>query len=164
VVFPEALSEAAAKDQMFVGGRFGLSRTGTRRRKVETLGPERADLSVEAVELHASVGVTDTANAAPTTPGDLALDELRRALDVAASKALERCGKNWAGAPVMLRPEPSSKDFGNKRFRFAVTSRIEPTLNIEIFDHRSRSMYRAVNHNLAVTCFEGVVNHSATKP
>jgi hypothetical protein len=29
-------------------------------------------------------------NAAPTTPGDPTLDELRRALDIAASKALER--------------------------------------------------------------------------
>jgi hypothetical protein len=36
------------------------------------------------------VGVTDTVNAAPTTPDDLPLDELRRALDIAASKALER--------------------------------------------------------------------------
>jgi hypothetical protein len=36
------------------------------------------------------VDVTNTVNAAPTTPGDLALDELRRALDIAASKALER--------------------------------------------------------------------------
>ena len=69
IVFPEALSEAAAKDQKPVD--------------------ERVDLS-EAADLHASVGVTDMVNAAPTTPGDLALDELRRALDIAASKALER--------------------------------------------------------------------------
>jgi hypothetical protein len=69
IVFPEALSEVAAKDQKLA---------------------EKADLSVEAADLHASVGVTDTVNAAPTTPGDLALDELRRALDIAASKALER--------------------------------------------------------------------------
>jgi hypothetical protein len=63
IVFPEALSEAAAKDQKLVA--------------------EKADLSVEAADLHASVDVTDTVN-------DLALDELRRALDIAASKALER--------------------------------------------------------------------------
>jgi hypothetical protein len=61
VVFPEALSEAA-------------------------VNAEKADLSVEAADLSASVGVTDTVNGAPTTPGDLALDELRSAL----SKALER--------------------------------------------------------------------------
>ena len=67
IVFLEALSEAAAKDQKLVA--------------------EKADLSVEAAELHASVNVTD--NAAPTTPGDLALDELRRALDIAASKRLD---------------------------------------------------------------------------
>ena len=66
----EGLSEAAAKYQKPVA--------------------EKADLSVEAADLHASVGVTDTVNAAPTAPGDLALDELRRALDIAASKALER--------------------------------------------------------------------------
>jgi hypothetical protein len=70
IVFPEALSEAAAKAQKLVS--------------------EKDDLSVEAADLHASVGVTDMVNAAPTTPGDLALDELRRALDIAASKALER--------------------------------------------------------------------------
>ena len=64
IVFPEALSEAAAKDQKLVA--------------------EKADLSVEAADLHASVDVTDTVN------GHLALDELRRALDIAASKALER--------------------------------------------------------------------------
>jgi len=45
---------------------------------------EKAGLSVEA-ELHASVGVTDTVNAAPTVPDDLILDELRRALETAAS-------------------------------------------------------------------------------
>ena len=66
IVFPEALSETAAKDQR--------------------LSAEKADLSVEAAELHASVGVTDTVNAAPTMPDDLILDELRRALDIAASK------------------------------------------------------------------------------
>jgi hypothetical protein len=70
IVFPEALSEAAAKDQKLVA--------------------EKADLNVEAAELHASVGDTDTINAVPTMPGDLALDELRRALDIAASKALGR--------------------------------------------------------------------------
>jgi hypothetical protein len=69
IVFPEALSEAAAKNQKHVA--------------------EKADLSVETADPHASVGVTDMV-AAPTTPGDLALDELRRALDIAASKALER--------------------------------------------------------------------------
>ena len=63
IVFPEALSEAAAKDQKPVD--------------------ERVDLS-EATHLHASVGVTDMVNAAPTTPGDPTLDELRRALDIAA--------------------------------------------------------------------------------
>ena len=70
IVFPEALSEAAANDQKLVA--------------------KKADLSVEAADLHATVDVTDTVNAAPTTPGDLALNELRRALDIAASKALER--------------------------------------------------------------------------
>ena len=50
----------------------------------------KADLSVEDAEVHASVGVTDTVNAAPTMPDDLILDELRRALDIAASKALEQ--------------------------------------------------------------------------
>jgi hypothetical protein len=69
IVFPKALSEAATKDQKPVA--------------------EKADLTVEAADVHASVGVTDMVNAAPTTPGDLALDELRRALDIAASKALE---------------------------------------------------------------------------
>ena len=64
IVFPEALSEAAANDQKLVA--------------------EKADLSVEAADLHASVGVTDMVNAAPTTPGDPTLDELRRALDIAA--------------------------------------------------------------------------------
>ena len=39
IVFPEALSEAAAKDQKLVA--------------------EKTDLSVEAADLHASVGVTD---------------------------------------------------------------------------------------------------------
>ena len=38
----------------------------------------------EAADLHARVGVTDMVNAAPTTPGDPTLDELRRALDIAA--------------------------------------------------------------------------------
>jgi hypothetical protein len=52
IVFPEALSEAAAKD-----------------------------LSVEAPDL-------DMVNSAPTTPGDPTLDELRRALDIAASRSL----------------------------------------------------------------------------
>ena len=70
IVFPEALSEAAAKDQKLVA--------------------DKTDLSVEAADLHASVGSADMVNAAPTTPGDLALDELRRALDIAASKALGR--------------------------------------------------------------------------
>jgi hypothetical protein len=64
IVFPEALSEAAAKDQKLVA--------------------EKADLNVEAADLHASVDVTETVNATPTTPGDLALDELQRALEIAA--------------------------------------------------------------------------------
>ena len=64
IVFPEALSEAAAKDQKLVA--------------------EKADLSVEAADLPASADVSDMVNEAPTTPGDLALDELRRALDIAA--------------------------------------------------------------------------------
>ena len=68
IVFPEALSEAAAKDQKLVA--------------------EKTDLSVEAADLHASVGVTDMVNAAPTTPGDPTLDELRRALEIAASRSL----------------------------------------------------------------------------
>jgi hypothetical protein len=59
VVFPKPLSEAAVKNQTLVAD----------------------DMSVETADLRASVGVT--VNAAPTTPGDLALDELRRALDIA---------------------------------------------------------------------------------
>ena len=70
MVFRKALSEAAARDRKPVA--------------------EKADRSVEAADLHASVGVTDTINAAATMPDDLILDELRRALDIAASKALER--------------------------------------------------------------------------
>ena len=66
IVFPEALSEAAVKDREPVA--------------------EKADRSVEAADLHASVGVTNKVNAAPTTPGDPTLDELRRALDIAASR------------------------------------------------------------------------------
>ena len=65
-VFPKAWSEAGAKDQKPV--------------------VEKTDLSVEATDLHA--GVTDTVNAAPTMPDDLILDELRRALDIAASRSL----------------------------------------------------------------------------
>ena len=61
IVFSEALSEAAVKNQMLVAD----------------------DMSVETADLRASVSVTDTVNAAPTTPGDLALDELRRAPDIA---------------------------------------------------------------------------------
>ena len=68
VVFPKAWSEAGARDQKPV--------------------VEKTDLSVEATDLHASVGVTDTVNAAPTMPDDLILDELRRALDIAASRSL----------------------------------------------------------------------------
>jgi hypothetical protein len=68
IVFPEALLEAAAKDRNLVA--------------------EKADLSVEAADLHASVGVTDTVNAAPTTPGDLALDELRRARSARAGQGI----------------------------------------------------------------------------
>ena len=68
IVFPEAFSEAAAKDQKLVA--------------------EKADLSVEAADLHASVGDTDTVNAGPTMPGDPTLDELRRALEMAASRHL----------------------------------------------------------------------------
>ena len=65
-VFPEALSEAAAKNRKPVA--------------------EKAELSAEAADLHASVGSADMVNAAPTTAGDLALDELRRALEIAASR------------------------------------------------------------------------------
>jgi hypothetical protein len=68
IVFPEALSEAAEKDQKLVA--------------------EKADLSVGAADLHASVGVTDMVNVAPTTPGDPTLHGLRRALEIAASKRL----------------------------------------------------------------------------
>jgi hypothetical protein len=68
IVLPEGLSEAAAKEKLVA---------------------EKAYLSVEAADLHASVGVKDTVNAASTLPDDLILDELRRALDIAASKALE---------------------------------------------------------------------------
>jgi hypothetical protein len=70
IVFPEALSEAGEKDQEVVA--------------------EKADQSVGAADLHASAGDTDMVNAAPTTPGDLALDALRRALDIAAFQALRR--------------------------------------------------------------------------
>jgi hypothetical protein len=66
IVFSEALSEAAAKDRKPVA--------------------EKADRSVEAAGLHASVGVTDTINAALIMPGAPTLDELRRALEIAASK------------------------------------------------------------------------------
>jgi hypothetical protein len=69
IVLPEALSEAAANQKLIA---------------------EKTDLTVEATDLHASVGSTDMVNAAPTTPGDPTLDELRRALDIAASKAFER--------------------------------------------------------------------------
>ena len=68
IVFPEALSEAAAKDEKPVA--------------------EKADLNVEAADLHASGSDTDMVNAAPTTPGDPTLDELRRALEIAASRSL----------------------------------------------------------------------------
>ena len=68
IVFPEALSEAAAKDQKHVA--------------------EKTDLTVEAADLHASVDVTDMVNAVPTTLGDPTLDELRRALEIAASRHL----------------------------------------------------------------------------
>ena len=64
IVFPEALSEAAA------------------------IAAKKADLSVEAADPHASVGVTDMVNVAPTTPGDPTLHGLRRALEIAASKRL----------------------------------------------------------------------------
>jgi hypothetical protein len=66
VVFPEPLSEVSVNNQKLVA--------------------EKADMSVEAADLSTGVGVTDMVNAAPTTPGDLQLDELRSAL----SKALER--------------------------------------------------------------------------
>ena len=69
-MFTEALSETATKDQKLVA--------------------EKADLSVEAADLHANVSVTDTVNAALTLPDDLILDELPRALEIAASKVLER--------------------------------------------------------------------------
>jgi hypothetical protein len=64
VVFPEALSEAAAV-------------------------AEKAEPSAEAADPRARVGAMDMADAAPATPGDSTLDELRDALQVAASKALE---------------------------------------------------------------------------
>jgi hypothetical protein len=63
IVFPEALSEAAVKNQKLVA--------------------EKAELSAEAADLRARVGAMDMVNASPTTP---TLDELRGAL----SKALER--------------------------------------------------------------------------
>ena len=66
IVFPEALSEAAVKNQKLVA--------------------EKAKLSAEAADLRARVGATDMVNAAPTTLDDVTLDELRGAL----SKALER--------------------------------------------------------------------------
>jgi hypothetical protein len=63
IVFPEALSEAAVKNQKLVA--------------------EKAELSAEAADLRARVGAMDTVNTAPTTP---TLDELRDE----PSKALER--------------------------------------------------------------------------
>jgi hypothetical protein len=63
IVFPEALSEAAVKNQKLIA--------------------EKAELSAEAADLRARVGAMDMVNAAPTTP---TLDELRDEL----SKALER--------------------------------------------------------------------------
>ena len=60
IVFPEVLSEAAVKNQKLVA--------------------EKAELSAEAADLRARVDAMDMVNAAPTTPGDLTLDELRRAL------------------------------------------------------------------------------------
>ena len=66
IVFPEALSEAAVKNQKLVA--------------------EKAELSAEAAALRARMGVMDMVNAAPTTLDDAMLDELRGAL----SKALER--------------------------------------------------------------------------
>jgi hypothetical protein len=62
IVFPEALSEAAVKNQKLVA--------------------EKAELSAEAADLRARVGAVDMVNAAPTTPGDLTLDELRKALEL----------------------------------------------------------------------------------
>ena len=62
IVFPEVLSEAAVKNQKLVA--------------------EKAELSAEAADLRARVGAVDMVNAAPTTPGDLTLDELRKALEL----------------------------------------------------------------------------------
>ena len=47
----------------------------------EALSEAAKDLSVEASDL-------DMVNSAPTTPGDPTLDELRRALEIAASRSL----------------------------------------------------------------------------
>jgi hypothetical protein len=66
VVFPKTWSGARANDQKPV--------------------VEKTDLSVEATDPHASVGVTDTVNAAPTMPDELILDELRRALGWSARR------------------------------------------------------------------------------
>jgi hypothetical protein len=44
-------------------------------------------MNAEAADLCARVGAVDMVTAAPTTPGDPTLDELRSALNIAASKA-----------------------------------------------------------------------------
>jgi hypothetical protein len=50
IVFPEALSEAAVKNQKLVA--------------------EKAELSAEAADVRSRVDAMDMVNAAPTTPGD----------------------------------------------------------------------------------------------
>jgi hypothetical protein len=65
-VFPGALSEAAAKYRKLVA--------------------EKAELSAEAADLRARTDAVDMVNAAPTTPDDVTLDELRAALHAACKR------------------------------------------------------------------------------
>ena len=76
---------AAAADPVAIGLVATLNRPSANVTGIAILQTE-----LGPADLHASVGVTDTINAAATMPDDLILDELRRALDIAASKALER--------------------------------------------------------------------------
>jgi hypothetical protein len=87
VVFPEALSEAAVKNQELVAEKAEPSAEAAELRAEALSGAavvaEKAEPSAEVASLRARVGAMDMADAAPTTPVDL--DELRDAL----SKALE---------------------------------------------------------------------------
>jgi hypothetical protein len=87
VVFPEALSEAAVKNQELVAEKAEPSAEAAELRAEALSGAavvaEKAEPSAEVASLRARVGAMDMADAAPATPVDL--DELRDAL----SKALE---------------------------------------------------------------------------